>query len=647
MAFTRSMLTKLRNRGNIYALSVCLMGVLMFLFFQQLSLPSLSSEDWVMIYALVAGVLILEHYTFRLPPEGNQQSMDSSIYLAVMFVYGFEYSLFILLLSSVISFIYDRSMVWWKRIMNFSIYTFMISAANLAFHRMGGATGAFEIENTYAYMVSLGVYFLINVLMVGYYYFLLYKGKLFEIIKTFIMDAMFAYLSTLLLSVVLVILIVHNRSFGLFLFLAIAVSLSRAFRQLFIMYNEVSERANTDQRTGLYSHSYFEVKLDEYMKAAREQGTPLSLVMIDLDDFKKYNDAFGHPQGDKLLGFFGQMVKSYCEPDQLFAARYGGEEFSIIMPGFTKEKAKSFIDGLRKKVNDTPFEGVEVFPHGCVSFSAGILEIKRESYDKSQLINWADQALYAAKSKGKNTVFIYGDEVHLPYSLKNDINELEQQVRIFLSKDIYTFKHSKRVFAYAAEMADVLELPDEDRRLLVLGALIHDIGKLEIPRDILNKKGKLTDEEWEIVKKHVLWGKEIVLVNGKFKELVPLVELHHERYDGKGYPYGLQGEQIPKLARLLCIIDSFDAMTTERPYQETKSYYDALLEIRRHAGTQFDPELAERFIRYMNEKMSLQLPEAAASREPADPASGDDANGDKPAESPHSGPSDSEDLEQN
>nr|WP_235427071.1 GGDEF domain-containing protein [Cohnella kolymensis] len=188
-----------------------------------------------------------------------------------------------------------------------------------------------------------------NCLLVGYYYYLLYKGVLYEIIKTILTDAIFAYFSTLLLSVVLLILIINTGTFGLFLFLAVGMLLSHGFRQLFKMYNEVSDKANTDQRTGLYSHSYFEEKLDDYISQSRLGGTPLCLAMLDLDDFKKYNDAFGHPQGDRLLGFFGKIVKEECEPHNLFAARYGGEEFAIIMPGFTKVRAKEFVDGLRKK----------------------------------------------------------------------------------------------------------------------------------------------------------------------------------------------------------------------------------------------------------------------------------------------------------
>lgn len=148
----------------------------------------------------------------------------------------------------------------------------------------------------------------------------------------------------------------------------------------------------------------------------------------------------------------------------------------------------------------------------------------------------------------------------------------------------------------------MLDLTDHEKQTLVLGALIHDIGKIEVPRDILNKEGKLERHEWEIVKKHVTWGKEIIAAEKQFDDLIPLVELHHERYDGKGYPYGLKGEEIPKLVRILCIIDSFDAMTTERPYQRTKTFEEAVSEIMRCAGTQFDPFYAGLFTEFIREK---------------------------------------------
>ncbi|MEW9702031.1 diguanylate cyclase [Paenibacillus sp. SI8] len=607
MKVAQKVSTQLRQSSKLYSLLVIFTGAVIFAVNFKLSFNGYSLSDWVMIYSLVAAVIILEYFIFQLPPEGNYQSMDSSVFLATIFAFGGNMALAVLLLSSFIILLCNKNTVWWKHIFNFAAYSLMISGASLTYYLSGGKLGKFDAEHSYAYLFALAVYFLINVLLIGLYFFWLHKGKLFEIIKSFIKDSLFAYFSTLLLSMVLVVLITNSRFIGLFLFLAIAMLLSHAFRRLFLMYNEVSEKANKDSRTGLFNHSYFEEKLEEKIHQYREKDRSFSLALLDLDDFKKYNDAFGHPQGDKLLSLFGKILKEECESRKLLAARYGGEEFAIIMPEFSKAKAFAFLNELRKKINDTPFEGVEVFPHGCISFSAGIYEVTKENYYKSQLVDLADRALSAAKDKGKNLVSIYGEQSQLPQSIEQEIHDLEQQLKIFLSKDVYTFKHSKRVFSYAADMADVLGLHEDDRRLLILGALVHDIGKLEIPRDVLNKKTKLTTDEWEMVKKHVLWGKEIVLATGKYKDLVPLVELHHERFDGKGYPYGLKSDEIPKLARMLCIIDSFDAMTTERPYQVTKSLEEAVEELRRFAGVQFDPELVEPFILYIQYKMRTGL----------------------------------------
>src|SRR5213079_1804385 len=149
---------------------------------------------------------------------------------------------------------------------------------------------------------------------------------------------------------------------------------------------------------------------------------------------------------------------------------------------------------------------------------------------------------------------------------------------------------SKRVYQYAVDFSRQLDLTLHERKTLILGALVHDIGKIEIPRDILNKKGKLDPLEWDIMKKHVTWGKEIISTNKNLEELIPLVELHHERFDGNGYPYSLKGKTIPKLSRILSVVDSFDAMTTERPYQKTKTFAEAIIELRACSGKQFDPQ---------------------------------------------------------
>ncbi|MBB6285067.1 diguanylate cyclase (GGDEF)-like protein/putative nucleotidyltransferase with HDIG domain [Geobacillus subterraneus] len=376
------------------------------------------------------------------------------------------------------------------------------------------------------------------------------------------------------------------------------------FRKLLYLYQEKSNQLNHDHLTGLYNHGFFKETLKEQFSDCKMLKQPLTLAFLDLDDFKKYNDRNGHLQGDRLLTFFGKLLQKAVEGTNFTAARYGGEEFAILMPNTAKEDAYAFLNGLRKQVNDTYFDGVEHIPYRCLSFSCGIAEMEKDMYESDELIHRADQALYYAKAQGKNNVQLYDkhnmclDEI----KFKQDLEALEQQVKFFLSKDVYTYRHSKRVFKYALEFGSRLgELTDHERQTLILGALIHDIGKIEVPRDILNKQGKLEKHEWEIVKKHVTWGREIIAAEKRFDDLLPLIELHHERYDGKGYPYGLKGEEIPKLARILCIIDSFDAMTTERPYQPTKTFDEALKEIERCSGTQFDAAYAAKFIAFVQE----------------------------------------------
>ncbi|MBB4072378.1 diguanylate cyclase (GGDEF)-like protein/putative nucleotidyltransferase with HDIG domain [Anoxybacillus voinovskiensis] len=419
------------------------------------------------------------------------------------------------------------------------------------------------------------------------------------------------YCITLLLSLVLAILLDSEKYFGLFLFTILITLLSFVFGKFIQLYRLVSERANCDYLTGLYNHGFFKETLKEKFSDAKLLQQPLSLALLDLDDFKKYNDCNGHLQGDKLLKFFGDLLQKGAEGKGYVVARYGGEEFAVLMPNTKQEEAFLFMNRLRKEINDTYFAGVEYIPYRCISFSCGIAEMEKGMQDCGELIHKADQAMYYAKAQGKNNVQIF-DEHNISLSaleFKEDLDALEQQVKIFLSKDVYTYRHSKRVFTYALEMSDRLDLTDHEKQTLILGALIHDIGKLEVPRDILNKKGKLEPHEWEIIKKHVIWGKEILATEKRFEDVLPLVELHHERYDGKGYPYGLKGEDIPKLARMLCVIDSFDAMTTERPYQRTKTFEEAIIELRRCSGTQFDPFYAEKFIELIETKYLPRIKE--------------------------------------
>lgn len=573
-------------------------------------------SNWVLIYTLLGAVLLLNHFNITLPPLGNSFSMDSSIYLACIFIFGIIPPLVVLLLMSSIFLITHLRSAWWKHLFNFANYSLMITVAYYVFIWTGGTPGNIDFTNLVPYTLSLSVYFLLNVAIVGIFFSLSDHAPLMEALKGVIqkeilIEAFINYLSTLILALVLTILINQELYFGLFLFIVLSVLLSFAFKKFFNLYKDEEQKAKKDFLTGLYNHGYFKLKLDEMtVNQEQEQEQVFCVALIDLDDFKKYNDSNGHIQGDELLKFFGNFLSEKIAALPYITARYGGEEFGIIMPNTTKREAFSFMNKIRKELNDTYFKGVEVLPLGCISFSAGIVEFEKGIYGSSELLSKADKALYYAKAQGKNNIQVYreGENVYQKgLNILNEVEALEQQLQIFLSKDIYTYQHSKRVFTYATELSESLHLSIEEKRNLILGALIHDIGKLEIPRDVINKKAKLEPHEWEMMKKHVTYGKEIIASIKKYDELIPLIELHHERYDGKGYPYGLKEESIPKLARILCIIDSFDAMTTERPYQKTKTFTEGIQELRKCAGQQFDPKLVEPFIHMIQEKYCDKL----------------------------------------
>ncbi|WP_223592241.1 diguanylate cyclase [Neobacillus bataviensis] len=591
---------RMKSPSNIYLIIVTIIGCIAFLTNNTFQFDT--SSNMVIKFAFIGAILLLNHYTIPIPPEGNSTSMDSAIYMAGIFLFGLDFTLDILLVTSLINAVYQRKIVWWKHLFNFALYSLMMILSSQVYNLLGGSFHKINTNNLLAYLLSLSAYFFINIILIGVYFFLLHKEKINSVFIGMLKDKSFlvSYVTTLLLSIVCGILFDRETYFGLFLFICIAILLSVAFNQHFQLFQATLDKANKDFLTGLNNHGYFKEIFEKEVALAKETDMPLSVVLLDIDDFKKYNDLYGHIQGDQLLQEFGTLLKNESEEKNYTVARYGGEEFSILMPNSNRQTALSFMNELRKKANDTYYKGVEGLPYGCLSFSAGIAECEKETYSISELLNKADQAMYAAKDQGKNLVKVYNE--HSEYSvqrslaLEKELEEAEQQLKIFLSKDVYTYRHSKRVYQYAVDFSRILHLTDHERKTLILGALIHDIGKIEIPRDILNKKGKLDPHEWEMMKKHVTWGKEIISTNKKLEDLIPLVELHHERFDGKGYPYGLAGKTIPKLARILCVIDSFDAMTTERPYQKTKTFNEAIVELRTCSGKQFDPQFVEPFI---------------------------------------------------
>lgn len=365
--------------------------------------------------------------------------------------------------------------------------------------------------------------------------------------------------------------------------------------------------ANIDGLTGIFNHRYFHECLDKYCKESKNKHSQLSLIILDIDFFKEYNDLFGHREGDLLIKTIVELISnSLREQDLLF--RYGGDEFCIILLDTTEEEAIQIGERLRNIINSYKKEGMEHMPNKKLSVSIGVAAISEDVDSHLSLIDKADSALYRAKYLRKNRVEAYG-AVWGAFQEMSDLNidDITKHVKTLISvidaKDKYTYFHIERVAHYCELFADYLKLSADEKRFLIIGAYLHDLGKINIAKDILISDRKLTTEEWNELKAHPVESVAIIEKIDGFDEVIPIVRHHHERYDGSGYPDNLAAEEIPELARILSVVDSFDAMTHKRPYQKTKTINEAINELIRCKGTQFDSEYVDHFINMLEETM--------------------------------------------
>lgn len=363
----------------------------------------------------------------------------------------------------------------------------------------------------------------------------------------------------------------------------------------------MEEMAALDPLTGLFNHSKFFDLLWRAEEEAARRETPLALVLLDLDDFRRYNEIFGYREGDAVLRRVGDLVRRYT-PEAGFAARFGGEEFALALPGADAGRAAVLAEELRAAVAACRFFGGEAQPEGRVTVSAGVAVFPEHTGRPGELLKLAGEALQRAKFLKKNRVNLYASVFRELGGAATDEQRL-QAIRVLLTiinaKDNYTYGHSERVARWAGRLADRLGLAHEERLWLHYGAFLHDIGKIELDHHILNKPARLTEEEWVLVRRHPVWGSEIIRGIEELQPVVPVVLFHHENYDGTGYPEGRAADGIPLLARILRIADSFDAITTARPYRRARTVREAVEELRRGAGTLYDPHLVEEFIRVL------------------------------------------------
>jgi diguanylate cyclase (GGDEF)-like protein len=326
-----------------------------------------------------------------------------------------------------------------------------------------------------------------------------------------------------------------------------------------------------DQLTGLYNRRFYE---EELKRLDTERNLPMTIVMGDVNGLKLINDSFGHSMGDKLLKKVAKVIKLGCRTDDIIA-RLGGDEFVIILPKTgafeTEQIIKSIIDlSLSEKVGFID-----------ISISLGYETKNNVEENIEEIFKNAEDNMY--KKKLFESPSMRGKTIEAIIKTLHEKNKREEA-------------HSHRVSELCKRMGEALGLPEHEVKELMLVGLLHDIGKIAIDENILNKPGKLTDDEWKEIKRHPEIGYRILNTVNDMSDMAKYLLYHHERWDGKGYPKGLKGEEIPFVSKIITIVDSYDAMTSERSYRSGLPEKVAIQELQKNAGVQFDPKLVSVFI---------------------------------------------------
>jgi diguanylate cyclase (GGDEF)-like protein len=399
---------------------------------------------------------------------------------------------------------------------------------------------------------------------------------------------------TLMASTALMLVVLWQRTPFLFAALAgplVAISLYQRSTHRAL---DAMRLALTDPLTGLGNHRHFHERLQRELAYADEHGGMVSLCFLDIDDFKRVNDQFGHPAGDRVLSQVASRLRQGGE-----SFRLGGDEFAVLLPRMDERLALGTARSIVERIAET-----ELGKSGAVTVSAGVATFPQHGRERDSLIRLADGALDWAKEHGKNQVRLARADVAELSEFRRVASGADRVARFRAaaslaravdSRDAYTGSHSERVATMAAQIAEQLDLTVDEIELTRLAGSLHDLGKLAIPEEILRKPAGLTDPERLVLERHPQIGYRMLESLG-VDPIADWVLHHHERWDGHGYPDGLKGNEIPLGARIIFVADAFDAMTSDRLYRAALTFDEAVAEVERCSRTQFDPEVVAAFL---------------------------------------------------
>lgn len=398
----------------------------------------------------------------------------------------------------------------------------------------------------------------------------------------------------LMASTALMLVVLWQRTPYLFIALAGPLAAISLYQRSVHRALKAMRLALTDPLTGLGNHRHFHERLQRELDAAEEHGGYLSLVLLDIDDFKLINDAFGHPVGDRVLSQISSRLRQGGE-----AFRLGGDEFAVLLPDVNETHALAAAESILERIGAGELGHV-----GPVTISAGVATFPQHGRERDALIRLADSALYWAKDHGKNRVRAARPDLVELSDFREAARGADRAARFRAaaalaravdSRDAYSGSHSERVAEVAATIAAQLGLTADEIELTRLAGSLHDLGKLAIPEEILQKPSTLTSAECLVVQRHPQIGHSMLESLG-VRPIAEWVLHHHERWDGTGYPAGLAGEEIPLGARIIFVADAYTAMTSARLYGEPLSHDEAIAELQHCAGSHFDPDVVRAFV---------------------------------------------------